>query len=50
MTDVAFGGALLAARSLFARGPTRRMIRVITSGYVNNDAFGQVFVLTAARP
>jgi hypothetical protein len=29
MTDVAFGGALLAARSLFARGPTQQMIRVI---------------------
>jgi hypothetical protein len=33
-----------------ARGPTRRMIRVMTSGYVNNDAFGQTFVLTAAWP
>ena len=29
MTDVAFGGALLAARSLFARAPTQQMIRVI---------------------
>jgi hypothetical protein len=29
MTDVTFGGALLAARSLFARGPTQQMIRVI---------------------
>ncbi len=33
-----------------ARGPTRRMIRVMTSGYVNNDAFGPAVVLTAARP
>jgi hypothetical protein len=33
-----------------ARGPTRRTIRVMTSGYVNNDAFGQAVVLTAARP
>jgi hypothetical protein len=33
-----------------APGPTRRTIRVMTSGYVNNDAFGQAVVLTAARP
>jgi hypothetical protein len=29
MSDAVFGGALLAARSPFARGPIQRMIRVI---------------------
>jgi hypothetical protein len=51
MPDFASAAPSSLARGVFvAPGPTRRTIRVMTSGYVNNDAFGQAVVLTAARP